>query len=38
MHPQSESSYTSTALGPAGPAYGFGRRTGSLLAKILIIC
>lgn len=38
MHPQSESFYSSTALGPAGPAYGFDRRMGSLLVKILIIC
>ena len=38
MHPQSESSYTPTALGPAWPAYDFGRGMSSLRANILITC
>ena len=38
MHPQSESSYTSTTLGPVAPVRYFGRRMGSLLAEILNTC
>ena len=38
MHPQSESSFTSTALGPALPAYDFVRRMSSRRAKIPITC
>ena len=38
MHPQSEFSYIYTALSPVAPACSFGRRMGSLLAEISIIC